>query len=99
MTVLFLLITPILSIKALIPCLSGVGGELAFGQMSTMLPLQLLASEIKQPFLSTNPACLLAFEWGVAGSHTLLVTPILVRFIETEWWVLEFEGKESEELL
>ena len=59
---LFLLITPILSIKALIRCLSGVGGELAFGQMSTMLPPQLLASEIKQTFLSINLACLQAFE-------------------------------------
>ena len=36
---------------------------------------------------------------AIAGSHTLLVTPILVRFIETEWWVLEFEEKEGDELL
>ena len=89
-----LLVTPILSIKALIPCLSGVGGELAFGQMSTMLPPQLLASEIKQPFLPpTWPV------YWLLRSHTLSVTPMLVRFIETEWWVLEFEEKEGEELL
>ena len=49
MTVLFLLVTPILFIKAVIPCLSGVGGELAFGQMSNAPP-QLLASEINKLF-------------------------------------------------
>ena len=65
-----LLVTPILSIKALIPCLSGVGGELAFGQMSTMLPPQLLASEIKQPFPSTDLACLLASEIPHTFSNT-----------------------------
>ena len=35
---------------------------------------QLLASEIKQTFLSTNLACLLAFEQPADGPHTLLVT-------------------------
>ena len=35
---------------------------------------QLLASEIKQAFLSINLACLSAFEWRAAGSHTLSVT-------------------------
>ena len=42
-------------------------GELAFGQTSA-LPLWMLASEIKQTILSTNLACLLAFE--LASSQT-----------------------------
>ena len=54
---------PLLSIKALAPLVASEGGELAFGQMSVILPSQLLASEIKQTFLSTNLACLVAFEW------------------------------------
>ena len=35
-------------------------------------PRQLLASEIKQTFLSTNLACILDFEWLAAGllTHT-----------------------------
>ena len=42
---------------------------------------QMLASEIKQTFLSINLACLLAFERRAAGSHTLLVTrPELLWF-------------------
>ena len=36
-------------------------GEFAFGQMSALRLAQLTASEIKQTFLSTNLACLLAF--------------------------------------
>ena len=53
------------------PLLVRVGRESAFGQISTTLhhpPLtQLLASDIKQIFLSTNLACLLTFEWPAAG--------------------------------
>ena len=45
----------------------GVGGGLAFAQMSATLPLQLLPPEIKQTFLSTNLACLLPFEQQAAG--------------------------------
>ena len=48
------------------PLLVRVGRESAFGQISTTLhhpPLtQLLASDIKQIFLSTNLACLLTSE-------------------------------------
>lgn len=58
MTVLFLLVTPILSISSY-PAL--VSRRIPW-QMSTMLPPQLLASEIKQPFPSTKLACLLASE-------------------------------------
>ena len=47
------------------------GGESAFGQMSTTTPPQWPAPEGKQTFLSTNLACLLAFERRAAGpSHT-----------------------------
>ena len=53
----------LLSIKALAPLVASVEWGSAFGQVSTTLPQQLLASEIKQTFLSTNLACLLAFEW------------------------------------
>ena len=45
----------------------GVGGKLTFGQMSAFFPPQLVASEIKKIFLSTNLACLLAFERQAAG--------------------------------
>lgn len=42
-------------------------GDSAFVWTSTSLhPTQSLASEIKQTFLSTNLACLLASEWGAA---------------------------------
>ena len=54
---------PLLYIKVLAPLVAGEGGELAFGQMSVTFPYQMLASEIKQTFLSTNLACLVAFEW------------------------------------
>ena len=52
-----------LSVKALDHWASAEG-ELAFGQMSTLLtlPLQLPVSEIKQTFLSTNLASLLTSE-------------------------------------
>ena len=58
-------------IKALAFSLSGGGGgcESAFGQMST-LPSQLLASEMKQTFLSTNLACLLTSGQWAAAPHT-----------------------------
>ena len=49
----------------------GVGGKLTFGQMSAFFPPQLVASEIKKIFLSSNLACLLAFEWRAARPHTL----------------------------
>ena len=50
---------PLLSVKALAPLVAS-GGKSAFGQMSATLSPQLPASEIKQTFLSPNPACLLA---------------------------------------
>ena len=53
----FLPVAPFLSIKALAPLVAGEGVS-AFGQMSTTLTTQLLASETKQTFLSTNVACL-----------------------------------------
>ena len=43
--------------------------ELAFEKMPALLP-ELLASEIKQTFLSTNLAHLLTFEQQAAGTHT-----------------------------
>ena len=43
---------PTLSIKALTPCLSGLGWV---GLWTDTTPLQFLASEIKQTFLPTNP--------------------------------------------
>ena len=67
-------------IKFLAPWLPK-GGESAFGQTSATLHTsspasQLLASDIEQTFLSTNLACLLAFEQRAAGptTHTLLGT-------------------------
>ena len=72
MTVLFLHITsptPALSIEALTLFLSW-GGQ---SQPCTDVhhpPRQLLASEIKQTFLSTNLACILAFERLAAGPLT-----------------------------
>ena len=56
------------------PLLISWGGELAFGQMSTLpLPpphtLGLPASKIKQIFFSTNLDSLLAFERPAAGLH------------------------------
>ena len=56
------------------------GRESAFGQMSTTPTSQLPASEIKRMFLSTNLACLLAFEWLAAGPHAH--TPPSVKFPE-----------------
>ena len=49
------------------------GGELAFRQTFASPTPQLPASEIKQTFLSTNLACLLAFEQPAAGPQSLLV--------------------------
>ena len=46
-------------------------GKSAFGQMSATLSPELPASEIKQTFLSPNPACLLAFVQRAAGPCTL----------------------------
>ena len=60
------------SIKALAHWLPVGVGESAFGQTSATLPLQLSTSEMKQTFLSTNLACLLAFEQQAARPHTLL---------------------------
>ena len=53
-----------LSIKALIPCLWGAEGERGVGLWTDVCHpyAQLPATEIKQTFLSTNLACLLAFE-------------------------------------
>ena len=45
-------------------------GESAFGQMYAILPTKKPASEVKQTFLSTSLACLLAFEWPAARPHT-----------------------------
>ena len=56
------------------------GVELAFGQMSATPTPQMPATEIKQMFLSTNLACLLAFEWQAAGLHEH--TPPSVKFPE-----------------
>ena len=67
-------------IKSLAPWLPK-GGELAFEQTSATVHTpspasQLLASEIKQTFLSTNLACLLTVVQPAAGptAHTLLGT-------------------------
>ena len=73
---------PPLSIKALTLFLWRGWGESAFGQMSATLPPQLPASEIKQTFLSTNLACLLAFERQAARPHhAVSVTPKLVNVV------------------
>ena len=56
-------------------------GELAFGEMSALPLAQLTASEIKQTFLSTNMACLLAFrQWAARPTTSLLVTTPLLYF-------------------
>ena len=62
-----------LSVTALTPCLSGRGSRPMDRCLPPSLP-QLLASEIKQTFLSTNLGCLLAFEQqaGRAHTHTIL---------------------------
>ena len=53
----------------------GWGGESAFGQMSTTLPPQLPATKLKQIFLSTKLACLLALrQQAVRPTHTVSVT-------------------------
>ena len=65
---------PTLSMKALTPAYEGAG-ESAFGQMSTTLPPQFPATELKQIFLSTKLACLLALrQQAVRPTHTLSVT-------------------------
>ena len=54
-------------------CLSvGVGGESAFDRC-LHTPPQLLASEIKQTFLSTNLACSLAFKQQAAGPYLSVI--------------------------
>ena len=81
MTVLFLHVIPLsapatLSIKALTPCLSW-GGVSLCTNVHHPPPPQVTASEKKQTFLSTNLACLLAFEWWADGppvTHTLPIT-------------------------
>ena len=64
---------PTLPVNSLTPCfLAGVGGGWGVSLWTDVHhpPLQLLASEIKQTFLSTNLVCLLAFEWQAAGLPT-----------------------------
>ena len=70
-----------LSIKALTLLLVGGGGWRGVGLWTPPSPPptpdpQLLASEMRQTFLSTNLAFLLAFEWQAAAPlrPTLLVT-------------------------
>ena len=58
--------------KSSCPQVAGGGGESAFGEMFTTLAPQLSASEIKQTFLTTNLACLLAF-----GQRAARPTPTL----------------------
>ena len=78
LTVLFLHVAashpPTPSLKALVPCLLGVGwggvGESALGQIYATLPPKWPASEMRQTFLSTSLACLLAFEWPAARART-----------------------------
>ena len=71
-------LSPTLSVKALTPCLS------AFGHIVHHPLLPVGASEVKQAFLSTNLACLLAFDQRAAGphTHTLLMTfsPLTQQF-------------------
>ena len=72
----------------------GFGGKLTFGQMSAFFPPQLVASEIKKIFLSSNMACLLAFEWQAAGLlHFSNMLTILSKnsllFNKTHWFYLE----------
>ena len=58
------------------------GGESAFGQMSSTLPTKWQPSKMKQTFLSTNLACLLAFERQAARPHhAVSVTPKLVNVV------------------
>ena len=103
MTVLFLHVTPpTLSTKALTPCLLERGSWPLDGYPPASP--QLLASEIKQTFLSTNLACLVAFEWQAAGPPQayLLVTDFgaqrgagycwLLCFHDT-WLFWVFQGK------
>ena len=61
-----------LCLQKLLPpdCPQGGWGESAFGQASALPPLpQLPASKIKQTFLSTNLASLLAFVQQAAAPH------------------------------
>ena len=57
-----------LSIRALAPWLSGLG-EREVGLWTEVCPLPSCWLEIKQTFLSTKLASLLAFEWWAAGPH------------------------------
>ena len=71
MTVLFLHVAPSSVYKSSCPTgcqWAGSGGSQPLDRCLTLLS-QLLASEIKQSFLSTYLACLLAFEQQAAGSH------------------------------
>ena len=80
MTVLFLYITSFLYLKALAPLVVCRGGHLPVVRGYSLWtdvcppPPQLLKSEIKQAFLSTKLACLLAFELWAARPHNLLTS-------------------------
>ena len=66
---------PHLSIRAVSPCLSA-------REAGSWLSAQLPASEIRQTFLSTNLACLLASEWRAAGSTNSFQWQMLVPSVE-----------------
>ena len=72
MTMLFLHVSPLpWPIKALTHCLSWVEvGLWTNVPEQLVLPSKLLASEIKQTFLSTNLACLLALGQQAARPHS-----------------------------
>ena len=74
-----------LSTRALAPWWS-VGRQLAFEQESASPPPhRLLASRIKQAFLSTNLASLLAFE-QLAGTPLLVTGSPFVTNVPLFWW-------------
>ena len=84
----------ILSIKALAPVVASQGGVSFWTDVRHPLPgPRLPSSEIKQTFLSTNMACLLAFEWlflpwsfvSNQTSHTLSIT-VLETYCGTVLW-------------
>ena len=89
MTMLFQHIHPLFCLWKLSPPACQGGGQSAFGQMSATLPhSQLPASKMRQTFLSTNLACLLAFEQQAAGSHIYTVSATnRKKGIVRRWWI------------